>query len=410
MSRHFKSNPVFSKAGNINVDRENGVVKNVVIVQQGANKNGTYFSQAYIDAMATGANEIKAGVKSRFGHPNMCSTSLGTYIGRYKNFSSDNGKVKADLHLDPISKKTQVDGKGISMFDYVMDMAESNPDMFGNSIHIPPPEFETELVELEGVKYNSHKFNGIVASDVVDDPAATDSLFENSNDLGIIVTQFLDTNPSIFNVIQKDPSIIDDFFDRYINYLNQFKNNEKMSFLDKLKKKFSTDATFDVNETTAAGDIITIVTEDETPKVGDAVNDSEGAPLADGDTVLKDGSTLVIADGKISEIKEAEEEEGDGDEPTIGEVMHSVSALATSFSKFQSSYKKDLKENQQGLELIADQVTKFDSRVTALARSITSRKTTYGAEIPPSKKKHSASGYDPDKVREAREARKSPKK
>ena len=181
-----------------------------------------------------------------------------------------------------------------------------------------------------------------------------------------------------------------------------------MSFLDKLKKKFSANETFDVEETTAAGDIITIVTEDENPKVGDQVNDSEGKPLPDGDVVLKDGSTLVIAGGKIAEIKDAEADPPPPDEePTMAEMMQSFNAMRKSFDKFQTTYKKDLKESQEGMELIADQVQKFDGRLTTLAKSVTSKKTTYEAEPPAGgKKKNNASGYDPDKVREARENRK----
>lgn len=399
---HFKSNVIFSNPKSLNVDKENGIVKNVSIVNHGKNKNGSYFNEQFLADIATKGNEQKQGVKSRFGHPNMCSSSLGTFLGRYKNFQVREKGVYADLHLDPIAKKTQVEGKGISMFDYVLEMAENNPDMFGNSIHINSETFEEKVGD---VYFNSHKLESFIASDLVDDPAATDSLFANSNDLGIVVTDFLDNNPTIFDVIQKDPSIVEDFFDRYINYLNQFKNHEKMSFLDKLKKKFSTNETFDVNETTATGDIITIVTEDETPKVGDTVNDAEGKPLADGDTVLKDGSTLVIVDGKISEIKEAVSDPSDDEEPTLAEVMQGVNTLSTAFGKFQTAYKKDLKENQGAIELIADQVSKFDARVTTLARSVTSKKTTYSAE-PPAPKKINESGYDPDKAREAREKRK----
>ena len=406
---HFKSNIIFSRPKSLNVDKENGIIKNVSIVNHGKNKNGTYFNDQFLADIVTKGNEQKQGVKSRFGHPNMCSNSLGTFLGRYKNFKIKEKGVYADLHLDPVTKQKQVDGGGISMFDYVIQMAENNPDMFGNSIHINSEIYEEKVGD---VYFNSHKLESLIASDLVDDPAATENLFANSNDLGIAVTDFLDNNPTIFDVIQRDSSILDDFFDRYTNYLTQFKNNEKMSFLDKLKKKFSANDTFDVNETTAAGDIITIVTEDETPKVGDAVKDSEGKPLADGDTVLKDGSTLVIEGGKITEIKEAEEEEDPepSEEPTLAEVMQSVNSLATTFGKFQKTYQKDLKENQDGLELIADQVSKFDARVTTLAKSVTSKKTEYSAETPPAKKKFNQSGYDPDKVREAREARKSPKK
>lgn len=401
---HFKSNVIFSNPKSLNVDKENGIVKNVSIVNHGKNKNGSYFNEQFLADIVAKGNEQKQGVKSRFGHPNMCSNSLGTFLGRYKNFSVKNKGVYADLHLDPIAKKTQVEGKGISMYDYVLEMAETNPDMFGNSIHINSEMFEEQVGD---VFFNSHKLESFIASDLVDDPAATESLFANSNDLGIVVTDFLDNNPNIFDVIQKDPSIVMDFFDRYTNYLTQFKNNEKMSFLDKLKKKFSANDTFDVEETTATGEIITIVTEDETPKVGDVVNDSEGKPLADGDVVLKDGSTLVIADGKIAEIKEAEGDPAPSDdEPTLAEVMQGVNTLSAAFGKFQKTYAKDLKENQDGMELLADQVSKFDARVTTLAKSVTSKNKEYSAEPPAPKKKFNQSGYDPDKVREEREKRK----
>lgn len=400
---HFKSAVVFSGPKSLNVDRENGIIKNVSIVDHGKNKNGTYFNDQFLQDIVDKGNEQKQGVKSRFGHPNMCSSSLGSFLGRYKNFTVKDKKVFADLHLDPISKKTQVEGKGITMYDYVLDMAESNPDMFGNSIHINSDLFEEKVGD---VYFNSHKLESLIASDLVDDPAATQGLFNNTDDLGIIVTDFLDMNPTIFAAVQKDPSIIEDFFERYSSYLQTFKQKPNMSFLEKLKKKFSAKETFDVEDTTAAGDIVTVRTEDESPKVGDPVVDAEGKPVADGDLTMKDGSVWVIEGGAIAEIKETEEEEQEPtEEPTNTEVMQSVNKLSKAFEKFQTSYKKDLQENQKGIEIVADELSKFEKKFETLAKSVKSKSKTYESEQPP--KSSTKSGYDPDKVREAREARKT---
>lgn len=406
---HFKSNPLLNQT-NLNVDRENGVIKNVSIVEEGVNKNKSHFSTKYLDDLAHGANEIKAGVKSRFGHPAMCSSSLGTYLGRYKNFQFDGKKVTADLHLDPITKKTQVEGKGVSMFEYITDMAESNPDMFGNSIHIPPPIYEEEQIEFEGQKYNSHIFNGIVASDLVDDPAATSGMF-NTNDLGIIMTDFLDENPQIFEVVQKDASIIEDFFERYAQYSKNFKSKIDMSFLDKLKKKFGAKESFDIEETLADGSIITITTEDEKPKEGDSVSKEDGGPVEDGDHITKDGSTISTEGGVITAIVPAEEEEEGGDddeEPTPAEMMSAMNDLTESFNAFRTQYGKDLKESQDAIELVHEDL---DKRFKTLAASVTGKQAPdYKAGKPKPKKKFSESGYDPDKVREAREAREAQNK
>lgn len=409
---HFKSNILFSGDKSLNVDKDNGIIKNVCIVQFGANKNGSFFSEKYLQDLANGANEINQGVKSRYGHPNMCSTTLGKFIGRYKNFSfgkdvNDKSTVFAELHLDPITKKTQVEGQGISMFDYITDMAETNSDMFGNSIHIPTPKFEKELVEIEGKKYQSHIFNGIVASDLVDSPAATDALFSNVDDLGVLVTQFLDENPSIFEAITKKPEIIINFFETYENYLNNYKSNTNMKFLEKLKKTFSNNETFDIEETTADGEIVKVTTEDENPKVGDSVTKEDGSSIDDGDLTVKDGTIWVIEGGKISEIKPKEEDTSDDDdvEPTNTEVMQSVNALAETFKTFQTKYAEDNKENQDAIELVA---TTFEKKFNNLAKTVKSSSPDYQKNADDGKKKKfSNSNYDADKVREEREKRKN---
>lgn len=401
---HFKSNPSYDQS-TLNVDRENSTINNVVIAQFGENKNYSYFNNQFLEDLSKQGNDQKQGVKSRFGHPNMCATSLGTYIGRYKGFEVKDNKVFANLHLDPIAKKTQVEGKGISMDEYILDMAETNSDMFGNSIVINAEYFEELDDEGNVVHEYSLKLESFIASDLVDEPAATDALFSNSDDLGIIMTEFLDENPSIFSALEKDPSIFIDFIDRYENYSNNNKSNKKMNFKDKLKKLFGKEESFDIEVTTGAGDIVTVVTENENPAEGDSVNNADGSSVEDGDLVIADGTIWVIADGKISEIKEEETPEGSDDEPTNEEVMQSVNALTTSFGKFQKQYKKDKKNSQKDIEFVA---TTLNKKFKTLASSVKSKSPEY-KQTKKEKKKFNQSGYDADAVSKARKERKTKK-
>ncbi len=366
--KHFKSQITFSDS-TINVDSEKGIVKNVQLAKFGLNKNHTYFNSKFLDDLVENGNDQAQGVKCRFGHPNMCATTLGSFLGRFTEFRREGDKVFANLSLDQITKKTQVEGKGISMWEYVTEMALSNPDMFGNSIVISSNTFQEQV----GKKvYESHILDSLIASDLVDDPAATDSLFSGSNDLGIISTQFLDENPEIFQTIAKNPSILEDFFSRYVQYCTNYKTNIDMSFLDKMKKKFSKQS-FDVDLTDATGNIITVVTEDETPKAGDPVNDSEGKPIADGDHVLADGRTIVSEGGKITEIKPKEEDDSGEGEPTMSEVMHSVNKINDSLksltSKF-SAFEKGKGDLEQTIEFVAEKVKGLESKFSGLAKTV----------------------------------------
>jgi hypothetical protein len=364
MAKHFfKSLPVFS-GSEIKIDRENSIIRGVQIAKFGRNKNKSFFDEKFIEDLVKKGNEQKQGVKSRFGHPNMCATSFGTFIGRYKNFRQGEigaggpTAVFADLHIDPITKQTEVEGKGIKMYDYIFQMAENNPDMFGNSIHIDS-DIDRRVIDEE--MQDVHTLTSFIASDLVDDPAATDGLFSNGTDLGVLVTSFLDENPGIFSSIQANPSIIDDFFDRYRHYLSNYKKSN-MNIFKKIADKFS--SKFDVEKTTATGDVVTVVTEDSSPKVGDAVNNADGQAIADGDLLLADGETYVIKDGKIQEIKPAT---GTPEDAERAETMSRVTALGKKFETFQN-------QSEKTFGFLADQLVAMNKKFDALARNIESKK------------------------------------
>jgi len=363
----FKALPNFSQPKK--VDRENGILKGVEIAKYGRNKNQSFFDDKFLTDLVDKGNDQNQGVKSRFGHPNMCASSLGTYVGRYKNFRVKERKVYADLYLDPISKKKQVEGGGISMFDYIMDMAESNSDMFGNSIVIMGDEYENEIENENGEKkWETVKvLHSLIASDLVDDPAATDALFSNEDDFGVAMTEFLDDNPQIFDIVANKPDVVSDFFDRYEAYQKRKSINTNMDLLKRMKQKFGKnkeeDESFDVDLTLATGDVVTVVTDNETPQVGDEVRDQDGNTVPDDNHVLNDGSTIVTESGRITEILPADDG-GEGEEGE--EEENSTKALEQKFDTFAEDVSKSL-------EFLTDKFKEQDTRLNKFGKQITSK-------------------------------------
>ena len=139
--KSFSTPPIaFSVA---KIDDDSGVLQKVIVAQVGKVKS--YFEQ--IDATTLSqieklGNSKDSGVKARFGHPNMCSSSFGTYIGRFKNFQVDGEKVYGDLHLDDVCKESPSG----NLFAYILKMAKNNPDMFGASILLFRPILPSRMM------------------------------------------------------------------------------------------------------------------------------------------------------------------------------------------------------------------------------------------------------------------------
>ena len=357
----FRANPEYNKASAQQIDAEKGIIYSVVLAQKGMNKNGTYFSERFLNELKAKGDE-RGYIKARFGHPTMCNNSLGSYIGRYKNFKVEDEKLFGDLYLDDITKDTNVEGRGITMYDYIMRMAQSNSDMFGNSIVILA-NYVIEEYEEDGEKKEAdgHELIEWISSDLVDDPAATDSLFHSADDLGVKITDFLDENPQIFEILEKEPKILGDFFSRYEDYLgrkNNKKNMKKGVFARALVAMFGK-SLFDVDLTLANGDIITVETEAEEPAVGDKVKQkTDGGedaekPLADGAYLLKDERTLVVEGGVIKEIKEKETPKDEGKEADKGASADDEFAQAV----------------MEGFNMLAEKITAMEKRFARIEKT-----------------------------------------
>ena len=135
----------------------------------------------------------------------MCSSAFGTYIGRFRIFRWITTAVFADLHLDSVCKESPSG----NLYDYIMRMARNNPDMFGASIAFVPAE-----PDITDDEYPSTRIQELLATDLVDDPAATNSLF-SVDSFAYQATTFLDNNPAIALLIAQKPDIILEFMFKY---------------------------------------------------------------------------------------------------------------------------------------------------------------------------------------------------
>ena len=208
------------------VDEANGILRKVIVACEGKVKSYLEMIDAVtLDQIMTLGNAREKGVKARFGHPNMCSSTFGTYIGRFRNFKVDEESVYADLHLDEICKESPSG----NLYDYIIKMAKNNADMFGASIAFVPAKPESTDAE-----FPSTRIEELLATDLVDDPAATNSLFA-VDAFAYQATMFLDANPGIASLIATKPNTIIEFMLKY------YSNNDimKKDMFQRLRNLFN---------------------------------------------------------------------------------------------------------------------------------------------------------------------------
>ena len=238
------------------VNKEKGVIEGVSVCTIGEAKGHCVsLDSEFIEAVTSFGNEKKQGLKARFGHPNMCSTALGTFIGRFKNFRVIGDQCKADLFLSNEARDTPHG----NLYDYVLGMAENEADMFGTSIVFSPGRLYrrdkgekvyapgssvdkgergadwNEWREIDGPDYV--ECDALHACDAVDEPAANDGLFSRFSQETIAgqITEFLDLNPQVWKAVESNPSIVealarygdkvDEFIERYRAYSKQDDRN-----------------------------------------------------------------------------------------------------------------------------------------------------------------------------------------
>lgn len=381
--KQVKSVPVFSKANTANVDTTSGCIKSVVILQSGVDKVGDNFDRTALEQLVLLGNAQPQGVKSRFGHPNACSEALGTYIGRYKNFSIQTNSegvevVMADLHLDPIAKKSP----NGDLYTYTLEMAMSNSDMFGNSIVYTRAEPHVVLEkDSEGnvTTTTYERFRSFLASDVVDSPAATTNLFKDDTDFAAVATEFLDENEQLFELLYKNQSVVGEFLNRYNHYKKTKEKMSTKSLSEKLKSAIgAVIAEFQKSEEPtekapvemplSSGEVIMVSDEngDGAPAVGDTVTDAAGTPLASATLELADLSVITTDEnGIITEISVAEVIDDSAAETVAqSEGAKSINALQQEIEKLKSQHEAELSEMLAEVEKLKGMLASVKSNGT----------------------------------------------
>lgn len=172
------------KDGKAGVDREARTIRGYSVISRGeAQGHGFWIDSAFLDATVQAGNALKSGAKSRFTHPGLCSDGLGKYLGRSVNFRRDGDQVRADLVLAGSASKTPSG----DLAEYVMTLAEEDPSAFGASIVFErdigsEEEFNGSCTDPDGnfqspdpdnqCNYRHARLGELLASDVVDEPAA----------------------------------------------------------------------------------------------------------------------------------------------------------------------------------------------------------------------------------------------
>lgn len=178
--------------GKPRVDRENRIIHGFAVATKGEAKgHDVLLDDLFLNQVVTQGAMSKAGIKMRFDHPNASNTSMGTSIGRAKNFRRDGDVVRADAHL----LKAAEDAPNGNLSGYVMDLAEEDPGLFGSSIAFIPDKVEFQLDDKgkpDRTKKPFARLKKLLAADIVDDPAANpDGMFSREDSLAAKATAFM---------------------------------------------------------------------------------------------------------------------------------------------------------------------------------------------------------------------------
>lgn len=363
----FAAHNAFAEAAAEPAQADGGIVlKRVRIVEVGEAKgHGVHTDEKFVRSIVQLAANRK--IKARFDHPGLCSPSFGTYIGYYTNFQvqEKGAYATADLHLSKTaSKSPQGD-----LTTYINELAAEAPDMFGNSIVFSG--YSVRISELTGKEFHrdedtydvwlddeNHLYDAEIdgrlseklyaratqfhASDLVDEPAATSSLYGS----GSLLTQVR----QMFG----------------LDYRGARKTAEMKQFIQLFSDTTMNTKKFDINATTSDGTAIVVQTDNDYIGVGDTVVDGEGNAVPDGDHTItssdsgQSGIVITTVDGTITAIAEAAEEPAPPAETQASATAdpYELSALATRLTKLSA-------EVLQLRRLMKD----IDARIDLLSKS-----------------------------------------
>lgn len=345
---------------------EDGVIRNVVMCQVGEAKgHGVLLDKSFIaNVVKFGQEAGKAGIKARFGHPTMSDNATGDGLGRYHNIrlSEDGTQAIGDLHLADYAAKSP---RG-NLKEYITDRAAEDPDSFGSSIVFQPggtyqKDSEGNRIERGSEEWQAgedqyQEIEQLLGCDIVDEPAATDGLFnaQNSRSFAVRITDFLDNNPKLYEFLDSHPDMlgkVTEFMGKYKSY--KMSKEEKKPFLQRIglrkgeqPETVENDLQFQVDELRA--------------HLGD-----QEAEL----TAYKQGVEALagIVEGieKRFDVLELAEDVESG----VNELKEQFAALKEDAEKLSDEVTKQLSEVKSTYEGQADNDLAGGSRVAALAKA-----------------------------------------
>lgn len=212
------------------VDRAAQVLRGYVVAQEGPFKSDGRgeFDKPALQAIVKMGNAARKGLKSRFGHPTLSEDGLGKYLGRGQNFrmgtaldartNKSVAAVRADLHFDPTASDTPHG----NLADYVLNLAESDPEAISSSLVLEADE-EYRL-EKDGTATTGPdgeplpplwRPTALHASDIVDTGDAVDGLLsagELAQALSVGLTPDLQKLLRFDNVARLSAQLLDGMF------------------------------------------------------------------------------------------------------------------------------------------------------------------------------------------------------
>ncbi len=136
----------------VEVDREANVIRGMVLAQEGIFKSESRgeFNRKGIQQVVKMAKAAPAGgLKSRFAHPSESDDGIGKLLGRIRSpflakMEKDGAEItvaRGDLHMDPTAMEEPVGG-GRPLGDYIMALAESDPEALSSSLVLNADKIE----------------------------------------------------------------------------------------------------------------------------------------------------------------------------------------------------------------------------------------------------------------------------
>lgn len=174
-----------------------GLIRGVSVVSRGeALGHDMWLDIEFLAQTEQAINDAgAAGIKSRFTHPGLSGDGLGRLVGRIKDGRTVGDQTFGDLHISETSRTTP-DG---DLGEYIMNLAEKEPDLFGTSIVFSADEaaeaaFAAEHQDRQGRFLSPDEDNRqqlphtrlaeLRADDLVDDPAANpEGLFHRGDEV-----------------------------------------------------------------------------------------------------------------------------------------------------------------------------------------------------------------------------------